>query len=93
MAAVEALPETDNARSSDGDGAGARGERDAGVGVGEKRGKEVTTNLRVRGRINGPHSKTIWAKSQLRFKVRHYRMRSTALPHGRCGTGALPKIV
>ena len=42
MAAVEALPETDNAWPSDGDGAGARGERDAGVGVGRKReGKKL----------------------------------------------------
>ena len=81
LAAVAALLETSNARPSDDDGVGARGERGASVGVkGEERGKEVIADLRIRGRINGPHSKTVWAKSQLRFKVRHYRMPSPALP-------------
>ena len=42
LAAAAALPETDNARPSDGDGVGARGERDVGDGVGEKReGKKL----------------------------------------------------
>ena len=37
-----ALPETDNMRPSNGDGVGARGERGAGVDIGEKReGKKL----------------------------------------------------
>ena len=36
LAATAALPEIGNAWPSDGDGAGARGVRGAGVGVGEK---------------------------------------------------------
>ena len=40
--ATAALPENDNTWPSDGDGAGARGERDMGVGVGGKReGKKL----------------------------------------------------
>ena len=42
LAAAVALSETGNARPSDGDGVGVRGERGAGVGVGGKReGKKL----------------------------------------------------
>ena len=42
LAAVATLPETGNVRPSDGDGAGARGERGVSVGVGGKReGKKL----------------------------------------------------
>ena len=42
LTAAAALPETGNARPSDGDGVGVRGERGAGVGVGGKReGKKL----------------------------------------------------
>ena len=42
LAAAVALPETDNSWPSDGDGAGARGERGVSVGVGGKReGKKL----------------------------------------------------
>ena len=58
-----------------------------------ERGKEVTADLRIRGRINGPYSKIIWAESQLRLKVWHCRMPSPALLHGRRGIASLPKIV
>ena len=37
LVAAQALPETSNARPSDGDGAGARGERGTSIGVREKR--------------------------------------------------------
>jgi len=37
LAATAALPEIGNAWPSDGDGAGTRGERDTGVGIGGKR--------------------------------------------------------
>ena len=80
LAAAAAQPETSNMWPSDGDGVGARGERGMGIGVGgRERGKEDTTDLRIRERINGPHSKTVWAESQLRFKVRYCRMPSPAL--------------
>ena len=82
LAATVALLVTGNARPSDDDGVGARGERGPGVSIrGKERGKEVTTVLRIRGRINGPYSKTVWAESQLRFKVWHCHMVGTALPH------------
>ena len=83
LAAAAALLEIGNAQPSDSDGTGVRGERDAWAlasGVRE-RGKEVTVNLRIRGKINGPNSKTIWVESQLRFKVRHCRTAGAALPH------------
>ena len=42
LAAAEALPETSNARPSDGNGTGVRGERGTGVGIEEKReGKKL----------------------------------------------------
>ena len=42
LTATAALPEIGNARPSDGDGVGTRGERGAGVSVGEKReGKKL----------------------------------------------------
>ena len=42
LAAVTALPKISNAWPSDGDGAGARGERGAGVGVrGKREGKKL----------------------------------------------------
>ena len=42
MSAAAALPEIGNAWPSDGDGAGARGERDMGVGVeGKREGKKL----------------------------------------------------
>ena len=61
----------------------AREEREARASTSGKRerGKEVTVDLRIRERINGPHSKTIWAESQLRFNVRHYRR--AALPYSK----------
>ena len=72
LAATTALPKINNVRPSDGNDAGTSGERGTGIGVGGKeRGKEVTTDLRIRGRINRPCSKTVWAESQLRFKVWH----------------------
>ena len=83
LVATTALPEIGNAWPSDGDGAGMRGERGASVDVKGKREREneVTMDLRIRGGINGPYSKTVWAKSQLRFKVRHCCMPSPAQPH------------
>ena len=82
LTAAVALPEIGNVWPSNGDGARARRERGAGVGVGGgERGKEATMDLRIRGRINGSRSKTVWAKSRLRFKVRHCRKLSPALPH------------
>ena len=83
MVVAVAKLETGNAWPNDGDGTGVRGEREAWAlasGVRE-RGKEVTVNLRIRGKINGPSSKTIWVESQLIFKVRHCCMPSSALPH------------
>ena len=42
LAAAAALPETGNTRPSDGDGAGARGERGVGIGVeGEREGRKL----------------------------------------------------
>ena len=63
------LLEIGNARPSDGDGVGVRGEREARASVSgvRERGNEVTIDLRIRERINRPNNKTIWAESQLRL--------------------------
>ena len=58
LAVAAALPEIDNTWPSE------RRERRGRQRWGGERGKEVTVVLRIRGRINGPFSKTVWVESQ-----------------------------
>ena len=86
-----ALLETSNARPSDGDSMSPRGERGAGFGIGERERERSYYGPKDKRKNKWAPRKTVWAESQLRFKVWHCRMPSPALPQS--GTITLPKIV
>ena len=84
LAVAAALPEIDNAR--------AREERETWASASRGREREKSYHgPEDKMKNKWAHSKTVWAESQLRFKVRYCRMPSLVLPQS--GTAALPKIV